>query len=728
MQVVKNDYLAGFERDGRYKLLQMHYARMLEKELTKEEILARYLNTVFFGNNAYGIAGGRRDLLRQDRPGAHVHRVGVPRRVRALAVGLRPDQRTRAQPGPVDPGARTPRRTRKVTEAEADRGRSRSSSCRRGSRRCPSERSSAPTSPRRCATTCSTAADMLGDTYQERYNQLFRGGCASTPRSMPTCSRRASRPATSCPTPSQLLGIRRAIVSLDSTTGAIRAMVGGRGFVPASARSTWRCRPARPGRASRCSSSPPRCRRAPSRTTSRRHRPCVLPNPGNEDEPFEISDAVDRGVVTLQEHTTASINCAFARLSQIVGLNRVVDTIYRMSSRRTCTGISPGPSGCRSSRSPASRPAPTRCRRSTWRRASRRSPTRACTTSPYYVEFIDNADGERIYTHLDPGTRCSTATRHWRPSRSSRVPIYGGGTGRRAAFDDGARRSARPAPSRTTPTPGSSAGPSSCRRRSGSATQRLHADAGHPRVRRRGLRAQRPGRSLPGRDLEGVHGAGPHLRPVRSTGSSPPPERPNARLYLPGNECDAVRLGRRSQSAARVRTGAVDPTTTTPTHHPLRRSRRPRRRRATGTDDRPAAGRSVPRSSRSRSAPRSRPTTSIRWRRCRRCRSRRCSGLVPQVPHWAAMTDSDGGLQRPTHQRRSQRSAGAAGRRHRADQLAHRRELAAASRFAAPRRGAAWEQRRTILHADRRARRVDRAGRATRRRAAWRIVNDSNSS
>ena len=55
MQVVKNDFLAGLERDGRYKLLQAHYARMLEKEITKEQILERYLNTVFFGNNAYGI-------------------------------------------------------------------------------------------------------------------------------------------------------------------------------------------------------------------------------------------------------------------------------------------------------------------------------------------------------------------------------------------------------------------------------------------------------------------------------------------------------------------------------------------------------------------------------------------------------------------------------------------------------------------------------------------------
>ena len=56
MQVVKNDFLAGLERDGRYKLLQMVYATRLEKQKSKQEILARYLNTVFFGNNAYGIA------------------------------------------------------------------------------------------------------------------------------------------------------------------------------------------------------------------------------------------------------------------------------------------------------------------------------------------------------------------------------------------------------------------------------------------------------------------------------------------------------------------------------------------------------------------------------------------------------------------------------------------------------------------------------------------------
>jgi membrane peptidoglycan carboxypeptidase len=55
MQVVKTDYMAGFDRDGRYKVLQATYAVRLEKHKSKEEILERYLNTVFFGQNSYGI-------------------------------------------------------------------------------------------------------------------------------------------------------------------------------------------------------------------------------------------------------------------------------------------------------------------------------------------------------------------------------------------------------------------------------------------------------------------------------------------------------------------------------------------------------------------------------------------------------------------------------------------------------------------------------------------------
>ena len=55
MQVVKNEFLAGLERDGRYKVLQARYATMLEKEVPKKVILERYLNTIYLGNNTYGL-------------------------------------------------------------------------------------------------------------------------------------------------------------------------------------------------------------------------------------------------------------------------------------------------------------------------------------------------------------------------------------------------------------------------------------------------------------------------------------------------------------------------------------------------------------------------------------------------------------------------------------------------------------------------------------------------
>ena len=55
MQVAKNEFLGGIDRDFRYKALQIHYAMMLENQYSKDAIFERYLNTVFFGNNAYGV-------------------------------------------------------------------------------------------------------------------------------------------------------------------------------------------------------------------------------------------------------------------------------------------------------------------------------------------------------------------------------------------------------------------------------------------------------------------------------------------------------------------------------------------------------------------------------------------------------------------------------------------------------------------------------------------------
>lgn len=53
-QLIKNTHLSGQKNIAR-KLNEIRLARELEKSFTKEQILEMYVNTIYFGNNAYGI-------------------------------------------------------------------------------------------------------------------------------------------------------------------------------------------------------------------------------------------------------------------------------------------------------------------------------------------------------------------------------------------------------------------------------------------------------------------------------------------------------------------------------------------------------------------------------------------------------------------------------------------------------------------------------------------------
>ena len=65
--------------------------------------------------------------------------------------------------------------------------------------------------------------------------------------------------------------------------------------------------------------------------------PCVLPNPGDPKHPFEIGSndetVASRGVAPLTVQTWSSINCAFGRLAQVIGLNRVVDFAHKLGMK-----------------------------------------------------------------------------------------------------------------------------------------------------------------------------------------------------------------------------------------------------------------------------------------------------------------------------------------------------------------------------------------------------------
>ena len=97
MQFVKNALAAQDERTLFNKLREAAIAYEITRKWSKERILRNYLNTIYFGNGAYGIEsaartyfgteppGLRRGRQRQVRPGARARRGRADRRHRRLA-------------------------------------------------------------------------------------------------------------------------------------------------------------------------------------------------------------------------------------------------------------------------------------------------------------------------------------------------------------------------------------------------------------------------------------------------------------------------------------------------------------------------------------------------------------------------------------------------------------------------------------------------------------------
>jgi penicillin-binding protein 1A len=406
MQVVKNDFLSGLERDGRYKLLQVHYALMLERQYTKDEILERYLNTVFFGNNAYGIQAAAETYFGKTADQlTFIEAAFLAGLVRAPTAydPVTSPERSRARFSQVldrlvDDGY--------LTTAQADELRT--------SFVLPDRVHTTP--ERTYQRTYYTEAlrdyllnrsTILGTTYAERYNTLFRGGLRVHTTFNPLNQAQAENANKVLPETKQ--GFDAAIVSLDTTSGAIRAMVGGRGFVPGEREVNMALRPRQTGSSIKffVLTALLQAGGQPDDIVDGANN-CSFAVP-DQKAPFVIKDAVMRAPDTVASMTWYSINCAYVRLAQIVGLNRMVDTVYRMAqSPYLYPGQADGdrPGGAKSLQPYVSF--------STG--ANEMSPMDMASGAqtiangglhhePYYVDWIDTADGRRIYTHVDAGTQ-----------------------------------------------------------------------------------------------------------------------------------------------------------------------------------------------------------------------------------------------------------------------------------------------------------------------------------
>lgn len=405
-QVVKNELLAGLERDGRYKLLQVHYALMLEKEMTKEEILERYLNTIFFGNNAYGLQAAAEVYF-----GKNVEELDMIEG--AFLAGL---IRSPSGYDPIRRPERSRARFRQVVERLADVGMLPADQYELIGETwvLPERLKAIPTLDTK--PTYYTEAlreyllersNILGDTEQDRANLLYRGGLRIHTTLDPQLQVYAENARNELP--DNRAGIDAAIVSIDATSGAIRAMVGGRGFVPRVSEINMALVPRQTGSSIKLFilAAAIQAGAQPNDTIDGR-RGCILPNPGDPDNPFQITGGVAGSLGPLDQATWSSLNCAFARLSQIVGLNRVVDTVYRMAHSSYLYRGQP-----EDDREPVEPYA------SFATGANEMSPLDMAAGAqtlannglhhdPYYVEYVERSDGTRMYTREAAGEQVLT--------------------------------------------------------------------------------------------------------------------------------------------------------------------------------------------------------------------------------------------------------------------------------------------------------------------------------
>ena len=88
------------------KLTEARYALALEQKLSKDQILEDYLNTVYFGNGAYGVSAAAQHYFNETVRQADTAAVGTARRRDQQPQHVRPDAEPEQCDGPPQHRAR----------------------------------------------------------------------------------------------------------------------------------------------------------------------------------------------------------------------------------------------------------------------------------------------------------------------------------------------------------------------------------------------------------------------------------------------------------------------------------------------------------------------------------------------------------------------------------------------------------------------------------------------
>jgi penicillin-binding protein 1A len=324
MQVVRSALLSNAQTLDR-KITEAFYAVRLEQQMTKDQILERYLNTVYLGGNAYGVQAAAEQYW-----GVGVEELGWEEA--ALIAGLI------RSPVNYDP-TRFPERARDrrltvvdrlqkvglIDDEQAERIRSAA---------LPAERNEVgDTRPRDYFARVVLEEllhreDILGPDPAQRRSLVYNGGLRIYTTFDPRAQDMAERARDEL-LPDDPREFTVALVALDTHTGAVRAMIGGPGFDRFQFNiATQGLR--QPGSSMKTFVLAALVEQGYSpNDTVRGDSPCSFDNPGGSPDPYEVGGP-GTGLRSIAHHTVVSGNCAFVRLGQIAGLDRVVEVANRM--------------------------------------------------------------------------------------------------------------------------------------------------------------------------------------------------------------------------------------------------------------------------------------------------------------------------------------------------------------------------------------------------------------
>lgn len=419
-QLVKNALLSSDQSFDRKKT-EAFYALRLEEQFTKDEILERYLNTVYFGQGAYGIKGAAEVYFGYEDP----QEMGWEEA--ALLAGL----------------IRSPNSTNPVTNPERARDRRATVVDRlvalelitdvQGERiknsELPEERS-APLSTKPSdyfereaqKELQENPAIPIGDTPAERIAAIYSQGLQVYTTFDPAAQALAEQ-AKLDNLPIDSRGFTLAMATVDNETGAVLAMVGGDEFTreqfnlavdglrqPGSSMKTY------------VLAALFEAGYTPSDTV-RGDSPCKFDNPGGFPNPYEVKGGSGRKI-TIASATRSSNNCAFVRLGQVVGNDQVIEVSRRLGISTPLDAVLSLPLGSKEVRVIEQAA------------AYAAFANDGIYNKPWYIDRIEDRNGNVIYEHRPDGRRAVTV----QTARMITQTLEGNvrsGTGRRAQLDNG---------------------------------------------------------------------------------------------------------------------------------------------------------------------------------------------------------------------------------------------------------------------------------------------------